>query len=167
MKPHRYPAGSPEARRAGSAILGGYCPVLVQLAGDLDHYCKWFDLPRCSAHAKPYSKCKASFEGPNSWMDNRHSSGWQQTLLTVENWRTYWTSTNPLFELPGMSGLSVSLDFMHCHFLGWLQNAYGSTVHLLFDDRLHGSGFDKLQHIERFLQQWQRDHGCRYFSGSD
>ena len=152
----RYPPGTPEARRSGSLLCGGYCGVLVQLNGDLDYYAKWLETPRWSNHLKPCSLCKATFRGSTSWLDNRPGSAWQGTCLTTANWRSHWSPNNPIFRLPGVSGLSCSMDLMHNLYLGWLQYFYGSTMVVLVEDCLPDSPVQNLLYITNFIKEHQK-----------
>ena len=136
--------------------------MLVQMAGDLDYYCKWFNLPRYNNHCKPCSQCRATYVGHNSWLDNRVNSGWQHTLLSVHNWTEHWSSDNPFFEIPGVSALTFSLDYMHNMMLGWPQHFYGSVLFSLFEDCMEGEELERLHYMEKFLKKHQKDHGSRY-----
>ncbi|CAE7237646.1 unnamed protein product [Symbiodinium natans] len=157
-----YAPGSAEAAKAGTLLCGGYFGALVQLAGDLDYYAKWLQVPKWNNHEKPCCLCRASFKGPLSWMDNRESSPWQSAGLKPSNWKTHWDSACALFQLPGFNGLCLSMDYMHCMFLGWLQYAYGSVLSLVFSDCLEGTEAERLKHIDSFIKNYQREHGTRY-----
>ena len=126
-----FPRNSREHERAGKQLAGGWRGCLVQLAGDLDYYCKWFGTPRWSNHQKPCSICRAKYSGSLSWRDNRYNSGWQSATLKPSNWRSHFSPTAPLFQLPGLSSLCMAMDWTHCHHLGWLQYLYGSIFHVL------------------------------------
>jgi len=152
----RYPPGTPEARRSGSLLCGGYYGVLVQMNGDLDYFAKWLETPRWSNHLKPCSLCRATFTGSLSWLDNRAGSPWQGSSLTVDDWRSHWSPSNPIFRLPGMSGLACSMDLMHNLYLGWLQYFYGSTLVLLVEDCLPNSPLDNLLYIAQFIKEHQK-----------
>ena len=158
----RYAPGSPEARKAGSLLCDGFYAALVQLAGDLDYFAMWVGVPRWSSHTKLCALCRATFKGPLSWLDNREGSGWQQSLLTAANWKTHWNPDSQLFRIPGLNGLCIALDFMHNHFLGWVQYFYGSVCVLLVNDILEGTPLQNLQWISHFLKDFQKRKKSRY-----
>lgn len=70
--PHRdwrgvpYSRQSPEGRRAGSWLAGGYRGALVQVAGDCDFFTKWLQTPQVTNHQKPCVLCTCSYRGPCS-----------------------------------------------------------------------------------------------------
>ena len=146
-----------DGRRAGTYLAGGFRGCLVQLAGDLDYLAKHLGCPRWSNHTKPCALCRASFRGPSSWLDNRRAAPWITQLLTVHNWRSHWTTTCELFDLPGMSALSIAPDYMHNHYLGWLQYLYGSIFWLLcFVVLPHADPLANLDDIEQFIKKYQK-----------
>lgn len=132
------------------------------MAGDLDYYAKWLEVPRWSNHSKPCGLCKATFKGPTTWLDNRQDSPWQASCLTTANWRSHWNPKCQLYSLPGFSGLCITMDYMHCMFLGWLQFFYGSVLCILVHNCLDGSILQNLQYIDSFIKKYQRDNETRY-----
>ena len=111
----RFPRNSSEGKKAGKPLASGWRACLVQLAGGLDYYSKRFDAPRWSNRNKPCSICKATYRGHLSWRDNRLNSGWQNASLSPRTFRSHVSPKCPLFQLPGMSSLSMAMDWMHCH----------------------------------------------------
>ena len=79
---------------------------LVQLAGDLDYYSKWFDAPSWSNHGKICSVYKSTYHGDLSWRDNRFSSGWTNASLKQRTYREHFPPTCALFDLPSLSSLN-------------------------------------------------------------
>ena len=159
---NRYDPASPEGQKAGKPLAGGYYGCLVQLCGDLDYFSKWMNLPVSTNHLKPCGLCKATFNGPLSWMDNRENSPWQATLLTPTNWSEHWQSTCALFALPGMNALCVGMDYMHNMFLGWLQYAYGSIFYLLTHECLSLEPLANLKTVWTFIKEIQRHDASRH-----
>lgn len=104
-----------KARRAGKDLAEGYCAVLLQLAGDLDYFSNWLETPRVTNHEKPCPLCRASFEGPMSYWDNRKDSPQQASLLMPSNYK------GPRRTMFGFSNQCVAMDFMHTMHLGRLQ----------------------------------------------
>ena len=158
----KFPINSKEGKRAGKPLANGWRGCLVQLAGDLDYYSKWFQAPRWSNHSKPCSICKATYRGHLSWRDNRLNSGWQSSTLTPTTFRSHFSPTCPIFQLPGMSSLSMAMDFMHCHHLGWLQYLFGSIIHLLVFYILPNAHLDNLAQIGHFIKGYQKTHNTKH-----
>ena len=154
----KYPKKSKAGRKAGKPLANWWKACLIQLAGDLDYYSK---SPRWSNHNKPCSICKATYNGPLSWRDNRYNSGWQNATLTPATYREHLSPTCPLFELPGLSSLSMAMDWMHCHHLGWLQYLFDSVIHLLVFYLLPDAPMENLVNIGNFLKEHQRTNRCK------
>ena len=158
----RYHHSTPAGRKAGTPLAGGYFGVLLQLSGDLDYFTKWLGLPQSTTHTKPCPLCRAQYSGTNSWLDNRPGSPWQQTLLTANDWQTWWTTRCSLFQLPGMSAMSVALDLMHNLYLGWLQYFFGSVFWLLCYDCLDLDPLSNLRTIWNFIKEVQQGDDTRH-----
>ena len=129
-----------------------------QAVGDLDYYVKWFNAPRWSQHSKPCSLCKTTFKGPLSWRDNRYNSPWQRATLTQSNYRSHWDPQGALFDIPGLSGLSLAVDWMHCHHLGWIQYLLGSVFYLLVFTMLPDSELEDLATVGKFISTFQKQN---------
>ncbi|CAE8680872.1 unnamed protein product [Polarella glacialis] len=153
----QYAPTSPEGRKAGRDLAGGYYAALIQIAGDLDYNCKFLGLPRWSAANQCCALCKATKNGILSWMDNRDTAAW---IGTIGIGTIGTPSACRLFDLPGMSAPCVAMDYMHCMFLGWLQYLYGSVFYLLVFEIMDGDPLANLQEIWTFTQAHQKRTGC-------
>ena len=151
----RFPRNSSDGKKAGKPLANGWRACLVQLAGGLDYCSKRFDAPRWSNHNKPCSICKATYRGHLSWRDNRLNSGWQNASLSPRTFRSHVSPKCPLFQLPGMSSLSMAMDSMHCHHLGWLQYLFRSIIHLLVFYVLPNVHLGNLAQIGHFIKDFQ------------
>jgi hypothetical protein len=158
----RYSPQSPEGIKSGTDLAGGYSACLIQLCGDLDYYAKWLNFPRWSNHGKPCGLCKATFRGPYTWLDNRPRAKWIPSTLTLDNWQSHYTTTCPIFKVIGMSGLCVTMDYMHCMFLGWLQYVYGSVMYLLVFTLMNDEPLANLKVIGEFISEYQKTHPTTY-----
>ena len=158
----KYPANSKEGKRGGKPLANGWRACLVQFAGDLDYYAKWFEAPRWSNHAKPCCICKTTYRGNLSWRDNRFNSAWQSSTLSPSTYRSHFSPTSALFQLPGISSLSLAMDFMHCHHLGWLQYLYGSILHLLVFFLMPGKHLVNLAEIGEFIKNYQKTNQTKH-----
>ena len=157
-----YHHSTPEGRKAGTPLAGGYFGVLLQLSGDLDYFHKWLGLPQSTTHSKPCALCKAQYSGTNSWLDNRPGSPWQNTILTAANWQSWWTTDCSLFKLPGMTSMSIALDLMHNFYLGWLQYFFGSVFWLLCFECLDLAPLSNLHTIWNFIKEAQQGDNSRH-----
>ena len=157
-----YHHSTPEGRKAGTPLAGGYLGVLLQLSGDLDYFHKWLGLPQSTTHSKPCALCKAQYSGTNSWLDNRPGSPWQNTILTAANWQSWWTTDCSLFKLPGMTSMSIALDLMHNFYLGWLQYFFGSVFWLLCFECLDLAPLSNLHTIWNFIKEVQQGDNSRH-----
>ena len=84
-------------------------------------------------------------------------------MLTVHTWKEHWATECALFGPPlGLNGLCCSMDFMHCHFLGWLQYFYGSTLSILVNDCLPDSPIQNLLWVGRYIKKTQRDRDKKF-----
>ena len=140
----------------------GYCAVLLQLAGDLDYYSKWLETPRVTSHEKPCPLCKASFDGPLSYLDNKKNSPWQNSLLMPSTYKTHWSPKGPLYSMAGFSNQCLAMDYMHCMHLGWLQHFFGSVLHLLVFYLLLGEPLENLQVIHNYIKKHQKEHAAKH-----
>ena len=157
-----YHHSTPEGRKAGTPLAGGYFGVLLQLSGDLDYFHKWLGLPQSTTHSKPCALCKAQYSGTNSWLDNRPGSPWQNTILTAANWQSWWTTDCSLFKLPGMTSMSIALDLMHNFYLGWLQYFFGSVFWLLCFECLDLAPLSNLHTNWNFIKEVQQGDNSRH-----
>lgn len=135
----------------------------MQLNGDLDYLAKWLGAPRWSNHEKFCSLCKATYRGIMSWQDNRPTAAWIRSLVSAANWQFVWTTTCKLFNIPGLSSLSIAPDFMHNFYLGWLQYFFGSILHYLLRYILEGDALENLLNVVApFIRKHQRDHNIKH-----
>ena len=115
----RYTPGTNEADLAGTDLADGFFGVLWAIAGDLDYLAKTLSLPRWSLAVGCCILCKCEKNGPLTWQDCRLNASWTQTLWTAVAWQAFANrSRNRLFSLPGVTALTVALDYMHSKYLG-------------------------------------------------
>ncbi len=115
----RYAPGTQEAALGGEFLADGFFAVLWVIAGDLDYLAKTLSMPRWSLAVGCCILCKCQKNGPDSWQDCRLDAPWTERLWTAQAWRNYADrSRNRLFTLPGVTGLTIALDYMHCKYLG-------------------------------------------------
>jgi len=127
-----YSPDSPEGQKAGTLLAAGYFGVLWAIMGDLDYMAAILNLPRFSSSTSPCALCQCSSTGDFSWTDNRPTAPWIASCWTAGSWLSWENKSNcPLFTLPGVTALSVCLDYMHCKYLGMDQYMFGSVLWLL------------------------------------
>ena len=151
----KYLPGTLDANRAGKPLAGGYFGALLQLCGDLDYNTKWLGLPHYGSGATPCVLCRATQNGATTWMDNRPTAEWTKTEHTPETWRQTATTKCAIFQVPGMSGLGLAYDYMHCMFLGWVQLVYGSVMHVLCRLIMPHAPLDNLLELAKLIKQFQ------------
>lgn len=158
----RYARGTVEGMKAGLWLAGGYCGVLIAIAGDLDYLAKTIGLPRWSSNS-PCSLCRCTKEGPNTYFDNRLGvAGWLFAIWTSQEWRAWPDRTHcALFSMIHLSACNISLDWMHAKYLGADQYIYGSIMYYLCYIFMPGAPIENLQIIWRFMQAYYKRHRIR------
>lgn len=140
-------------------MAGGYYAVLWAIQGDLEFLASVIDIPRWSLKAGPCSLCRCTGDGDLSWCDFTPTANWLGTVWTPEAWKKWANrSKNLLFTLPGVTAMSIALDYMHVKYLGLDQYLFGSVLSLLCFFVLHGEPSQNLQTCWGFIQQYYKDH---------
>ena len=66
--------------------------------------------------------------GAHSWHDFSEGAQWRTTAWSTAAWRNWPNrSMNKLFQKDLCSVLVVHFDLMHCRYLGYLQQLFGSV----------------------------------------
>ena len=151
-------ASSPEGRRAGSWLADGWRAILVASCGDLDYMSQFQGLPRWNSNS-PCCLCQCQKRGANSWHDFSEDALWRSTVWTPAVWRNWPNrSMNKLFQKDTCSVLVVHFDLMHCRYLGYFQQLFGSVFWLLCEGMMQGSPLANLQELWNFLKTYQANH---------
>lgn len=145
----RYTADSLEGQRAGSLLAGGFFGVLFAITGDLEYMAKTLGLPRFSSATNPCCLCRCLKHGPMTLTDCRYPlAPWLGTMWNPLEWKAWEDRCkNKLFDIPGVSGLTVAYDYMHCKYLGVDQYVFGSVLYLLCFFVLGGSPTENLARV--------------------
>eukprot|EP00959_Pyramimonas_sp_CCMP1952_P241863 5055484-Pyramimonas_sp.AAC.1 len=94
-------------------LAGGHFACLWGLVGDMDYLWKCIGLPNCNALSKPCAWCPCN-DSTMPWCGFRPKSAWVQDVFTEAQWRALgMDACNPLFQLPGVSILTVASDWTH------------------------------------------------------
>ena len=158
-KDHRgiyYAPGTPEYAKAGQPLAGGFFACLVSLAGDQDYMAKFLQQPHWASATRPCGFCEASAKGPLTYLDFREEAPWRSTIFSADSWsHDERRSQCPIFDLPGVSGLSVAPDYMHCKFLGYVQFLFGSVLYMLTHQILPLNPLANLHRVGLFIHTFQ------------
>ena len=127
----QYAPDSPQGEKAGSDLAGGFCASIWALMGDLDYFAKTLQLPRSTSH-NPCCLCKCTLNGASTWKDNGQGAQWLGLFWKPLQWMAWeGRSKIDLFSIPGVSAVTVALDYMHSKYLGSDQYQYGGVLYVL------------------------------------
>lgn len=89
-------------------------------------------LPNFSNAAMPCALCRTSLVGSNTWSNFKSDAPWRLQCWSHRAWLAWpGRCSNPLFSLPGVSALTINLDYLHSKYLGTDQYCFGSTLAIL------------------------------------
>ena len=116
------PAVLRAAELANGLQMGGEA-----FCGDLDYMSQFQGLPRWNSNS-PCCLCQCQKKGAHSWHDFSEGAQWRTTAWSTAAWRNWPNrSMNKLFQKDLCSVLVVHFDLMHCRYLGYLQQLFGSV----------------------------------------
>ena len=116
------------------------------ILGDLDYLAKALLLPRSTLASGPCPLCRCTGSGHLSWCNFQPNAGWRAACWSTPAWRAWPSrSPSPLFDLEYFSPWLISLDYMHCKYLGHDMLVYGSILSLLCNHMLPGDCHANLQ----------------------
>ena len=157
---HLFPSSSWRGKLAGQDLAAGFTGYLFSVIGDMDYFSSILQLPHFSWAKGPCALCKCTLGGVTTWTDFRKTAAWLGTRWSKADWFNFEArSMNPLFnELPGQSCHTVSLDLMHCKYLGHDMYFFGSVLTLLCQYLLPGSEEQNLKRCWDFLKRFYKEH---------
>ena len=159
----RYDPLTPEGIKAGSFLAGGFRACLWALMGDLDYFASVFGLPRWNLAVGPCSLCRCNKAGEFAFTNFAENAPWVDTCWTVAKWFEWVNrSMHIIFSVPGVSVLSVMLDYMHLKYLGSDQYQFASVFALLVHRVMPGTPQENLDSCWAFIQDFYRQHGTNY-----
>ena len=127
----RYDKDTPAGKKAGTPLADGYFGVLWAIMGDLDYFSDVLGLPRSNSR-NPCCLCRCTAKGPRTYTEMQEDAQWTHEIWTAAEWLAWpGRSTCPIFSLPGVSVLTVALDYMHSKYLGSDMYMYGSVLFVL------------------------------------
>lgn len=152
-----YEPTSPEGRRAGQPLAGGYYGVLWCVKGDLEHMHKAFGLQHHGSH-RPCSLCQADTDA-RPWTDGRPgAAAWMATVWTPDAWILAHPQRHEVFQLPGVTILNFVPDVMHTMYLGTHQYVLGSILKLLTHEIMPETPERNLEVVWTHIREYYREH---------
>lgn len=137
---------SPEGKRAGQQLAGGFRGVLWAIKGDLDHMSKAFGFPYAN-QAGPCGLCRAN-QTDKPWTDARPGvAQWLSTIWTNQAHKAAHAQRHPVFDLPGSGVQMFYPDIMHTMHLGTYQYFLGSVLKLLTHRTMSGTHENNLSRV--------------------
>ena len=147
-----YPPDTPEGRRAArdEQLAGGYYACLWNIQGDLDFMHKAWGL----SHASAGQRCNCCQANTTTipWTDCSPGALWRATTWTSRAaWEAAFPGRNVCFhDIPGLSILNYTPDYMHVGHLGAYQYFLGSVLEYLVL-RMGGAAIANLQALRELL----------------
>ena len=128
---NQYPPESEACRKANTPLADGYYATIYAVMGDLDYFAKTLELPR-STSSNPCALCKCTLRGSTSWKNNDQNAEWLGLCWKPLEW-VVWDGRSKieLFSIPGVSGATVAVDYMHSKYLGSDQYQFGSVLYVI------------------------------------
>ena len=156
---YTFETSSPEGRRAGQWLADGWRGILVASCGDLDYMSQFQGLPRWNSNS-PCCLCQCQKRGAHSWHNFSSDAPWRTTVWSSAAWRNWPNrSMNKLFQQALCSVLVVHFDLMHCRYLGYLQQLFGSVFWMLCEGgMMQASPLENLHELWAFLKTYQNNH---------
>ena len=126
--------------------------------GDLDYFPYALGLPRYNTNAGPCALCPCN-ASDMPWYDFRPDAAWVGATWSSAAWRAWPGRTdNIIFTLPGVTALTVCLDWMHCKYLGADQYMFGAVLYILCFFVMPGTPEGNISEIWQFIQAYYAEH---------
>jgi len=122
---------------AGKPLAGGYFATVWALVNDLDHNRAAMDLQNASS-SNCCTLCPANITD-KPWWDFGARAKWRAFCYTPASWAAAGWNKCKLFDIPGVSVLSLYPDWMHTKHLGCDKVMLGSVLWLLVKWLIPGS----------------------------
>jgi hypothetical protein len=135
-------------------LAGGYRAIHYLLNGDLDYLAKSLKLPYCFG-TEMCCWCPANLTNI-PWWDLKPGAEWSKQLYTAF---TVLAGVCAIFEVPGVSLMTVAPDWMHNKHLGTDQYFYGSVLWLLVYVILDDTPTNNLDGILDDIREEYANHG--------
>ena len=137
--------------------------MLWAIQGDLDYTANMLGLPHFRSVSGPCTLCRCTSAGALSWTNFSLYAPWVSQCWTHIEWLLWENrSRNPVFTIPGVSGLTVALDWMHAKYLGLDQYMFGSVLFILCHFVMGGSPAENMASCWAFIQQFYKTNRTAY-----
>ena len=154
-----WPAGSVDAHRANTPLAGGWSATLWTIKGDLEWLWLGLGLEGYGTLTPcPWCRCNCS-DVP--WTDFRPSALWREQVWTEDAWSAAHPRCIALFNVPGVSILTVRGDLLHAKHLGVDAYFYASVVAYLIYHVMPGSADENLALLWSRIRQVDVARGMR------
>ena len=152
-----YDPDSSAGSKALSLLAEGHFGLLWAIMGDLDYFASILGLPRYSTACGPCALCRCTGVGLNTWTDTGPTAAWIGECWKSRDWLLWeGRSKNLLFSLPGVTALTVALDYMHSKYLGMDQYMFGSTLYVLCYMVMTGTPEENVAWCWAFVQRFYK-----------
>ena len=133
-----YHPDSPEGRKAGTPLAGGYGACLLLLLGDLDYVAADLRLEHYGSRT-PCCVCQANKSTiPWTHCHPRDAAWWPTVWQSVDAWRASHPNACKIFEILSISAMNYFPDLMHVKHLGSDHYVYASVISLLVHEIMPG-----------------------------
>ena len=140
------PEGSPTG-----LLAGGHYACVRGLIGDLDYMFKHLGMPNYNILDGPCGWCVCNSTTAPWWDFRKNAEGVKRTH-TIATWRAMGRQNDhPLFNVPGVSILTVKPDWMHIKYLGLDKILYGSVLFCLTRYVFIGEPAQNLANIQKYI----------------
>ena len=143
-KPMRY-------SKAGTPLCGGIFFCIWALIGDLDYLTKDLELPNSTSNS-PCALCPCNATDL-AWWHFMADAAWLKKIYDILTWKAAGWDTCGVFQIVGVTVLSVYPDWMHCKHLGTDKVLHGSMLWMLVHWVLGGSAEQNLQIVFKDVER--------------
>ena len=153
--------GSKNARKAIQPLAGGWRALLVQTAGGINYFPKWWETPRATSH-QPCILRRCKFQGHLSSLDNRQSHHGNK-LQCCQLLSTSGGTLKMLFFRCLVVETSA-WSWIGCTAITWggSNTFFGSVLHLLVFYLLPQDHLENLWQVGKYIKTHQRQNKSKY-----
>ena len=160
-----YPAGSPEAFRAGKQLANGLFLVVWSLKGDLEHLSNKWGLEYYGAH-QMCPLCPATYAVGTgmSYNNFKSNAAWMKRMYTPTGWRSIHPNPFYLLQLPFLSCWHVEPYELHVLYLGTAQYFLGSVLALMVYTIMPETPKANLHKVWTIIAEYYKENGtsCQF-----
>ena len=141
------------------------CFVIWKFKGDLEHFTFEYFLPSFNAVAF-CAACPAvtTVASATCGSNFNEDAAWLAGVYTAAQFTEGGFCTHPIFQLAGVSILTLAFDLMHCKHLGVDQYLFGSVLVLLCFYVMRGSPEDNLSYVFGIILRYCKEHNIKTYN---